>query len=228
MLFQTVFFQDRAALTAVDSLKRDKELRTFLTALHEAAISRDTVKLFPLIDEIVEVEPMWMDGVYASGKQQFIEFWKLKNKKDSSVLWQILSDVSQMEGSYRGGYYGREGLYSIPSYEQKFEQSAWLVLKDSLPVYSSKSTKSTIVRWLPKGAVVRPWPEMNGFKQLRYISRVGICLLLISKVSGDCQVFQDLNISILSTIETRVLLLLFSENVSASICVPLRPSAGDI
>lgn len=152
LLCLTVFCQDEVALTKTDSLKRDNELRLFLKELHIASISRDTVKLLPLIAENVQVEPMWMDGVYAEGKKQFVNFWNLKSVKDTSVLWQLLSDISEMDGMYSNA--GRWDSYLLPRYDPGFRQNSWLVMKDSLAVYSEPDTTSEIVRWLPKGTAV--------------------------------------------------------------------------
>lgn len=152
---QSVFCQVPGELTHADSVKRDRELRLFLQELHRVATSRDTAKLFPLIDEQAEVQPLWMDGVYASGKNQFIRFWNLGSTKDTSVFWRLLSEASQMEGMYATP--GRMEYYIFPRYNPEFRQDAWLVMADSIGVYSEPDTASKIVRWLPKGTEIAPW-----------------------------------------------------------------------
>lgn len=115
-------------------------------------MNRDTVELLPLIAENAVVQPLWMDGIYASGKKDFIRFWKLASKKDTSVFWKLLSDILQIDGMYANPQ--RMDYYLLPRYDPKFRQDAWLVMKDSLAVYSEPNTKSEIVRWLPKGTAV--------------------------------------------------------------------------
>lgn len=145
-----VWSQDPEPLSQADSLKRDQELRVFLKRLHHAAANRDTTELFPLIDEQVGSEPLWMDGIWTGGKRDFIRFWKLENPRDSSVLWQLLSDISQMNGVY-----GMQmNSYVLPLYDPKFESDDWFVMADSVAVYAQPNVNSPIVRWLPKGTMV--------------------------------------------------------------------------
>lgn len=147
-----IWGQDPEPISRADSLKRDRELRVFLKQLHDAALNRDTTKLFPLIDEQVGSEPLWMDGIWTEGKRNFIRYWKLDSPKDSSVLWELIRDISQMEGAY--SYGNQMNSYILPVYNPKFKEHAWLVMLDSLPVYSKPDLDSTIVGWLPKGTPV--------------------------------------------------------------------------
>ena len=150
-LCQVVFGQ----VTLSDSLKRDKGLRLFLQELHEIAVSRDTVKLALFLDENAEVQPMWMDGVYTSGKQKFMRFWNLGSVKDTAVFWRLLNEVSHMDGMYANPE--TMDIYYFPKYDPGFEQDAWLVMADSIAVYSEPNPTSKIVCWLPKGTEVASW-----------------------------------------------------------------------